>query len=247
MSKLIDLTGQRFGRLIVIEKDKTRITNSGSYWICQCDCGTIKSIKSSSLRRGEIQSCGCLRNERIKQSKNSISEENMVGKRFGKLTVISRNYEKGRPGITYWNCQCDCGNTKIVSGANLRRTDGQGTVSCGCLHRSIAVDIIQHILTDNNIPFLIEYRFSDLIHRPFDFALLDNNSNVVKLIEFDGEQHYFDIPSWGGLKLQQERDKIKNEYALTHNIPLIRIPYYEKNNLTLDLLLSDKYLVKDIH
>ena len=59
MSKLIDLTGQKFGRLTVIKKDTDKITNSGSYWICQCDCGNIKSIKSSSLRRGEIVSCGC--------------------------------------------------------------------------------------------------------------------------------------------------------------------------------------------
>ena len=58
MSKLIDLTNQTFGRLTVLEKDKARKTNSGSYWICQCECGNIKSIKSSSLRRGEITSCG---------------------------------------------------------------------------------------------------------------------------------------------------------------------------------------------
>lgn len=59
MSKLIDLTNQTFGRLTVLEKDKKRKTNSGSYWICQCECGNIKSVKSSSLRRGEITSCGC--------------------------------------------------------------------------------------------------------------------------------------------------------------------------------------------
>ena len=37
-------------------------TNNGSYWLCECECGNVKSIKSSSLRRGEIQSCGCFRN-----------------------------------------------------------------------------------------------------------------------------------------------------------------------------------------
>lgn len=62
MSKLIDLTGQKFGKLLVISKDINKKTNSGSYWVCKCDCGKIKSVKSSSLRRGEIQSCGCLRN-----------------------------------------------------------------------------------------------------------------------------------------------------------------------------------------
>ena len=39
MSKLIDLTGQKFGLLTVLEKDNNRISNNGSYWICQCECG----------------------------------------------------------------------------------------------------------------------------------------------------------------------------------------------------------------
>lgn len=54
MSKLIDLTGNKYGFLTVLEKDNNRKTNNGSYWICKCDCGKIKSIKSSSLRNGEI-------------------------------------------------------------------------------------------------------------------------------------------------------------------------------------------------
>lgn len=69
MSKLIDLTGQKFGKLEVLYKDTERKTNSGSYWICKCECGKIKSIKSSSLRRGEILSCGCLRNKKIAEMK----------------------------------------------------------------------------------------------------------------------------------------------------------------------------------
>ena len=79
MSKLIDLTGQKFGRLTVIKKD-SKITNSGSYWICKCECGKIKSVKSSALRRGEIQSCGCLRNERSKKAKEDLGlVDNLVG------------------------------------------------------------------------------------------------------------------------------------------------------------------------
>ena len=80
MSKLIDLTNQKFGRLTVLCKDTERITKNGSYWICQCECGKTKSVKSSSLRRGEIQSCGCLRNERIAQTKEQLGlVDNLVG------------------------------------------------------------------------------------------------------------------------------------------------------------------------
>jgi hypothetical protein len=56
---VIDLTGQRFGRLVVSGQDgKTR---SGGYaWACVCDCGNRKTVSSSNLRRSLIKSCGCL-------------------------------------------------------------------------------------------------------------------------------------------------------------------------------------------
>jgi hypothetical protein len=59
MRAFIDLKGQRFGRLLVKEKAKTRIKRA--YWLCQCDCGTIKEIAGHQLRRGNTQSCGCYR------------------------------------------------------------------------------------------------------------------------------------------------------------------------------------------
>ena len=69
MSQLIDLTGNKYGKLTVLKKDENRKTKSGSYWICQCECGNVKSVKSSSLRRGEIQSCGCLRKEAAQKAR----------------------------------------------------------------------------------------------------------------------------------------------------------------------------------
>ena len=83
MSRLIDLTGNKYGRLTVLHKDTERKTNSGSYWVCQCNCGKIKSIKSSSLRRGEIESCGCLRNERTYEA-NEHNRDHLEGQKFGK-------------------------------------------------------------------------------------------------------------------------------------------------------------------
>ena len=242
MSKLIDLTGQKFGRLTVLKKDDQKKTSSSSYWICQCECGKIKSIKSSSLRRGEVQSCGCLRNERIAEVKKTISEE-LIGQKFGKLLVLKRSERKGPGGELYWICQCDCGKIIEVRGQSLKRTDGNQTVSCGCFHRSIGAQNILNIFEQNDISYIAEYTFKELPKSRFDFAILDNNNNIIRLIEFDGEQHYKDIPAWGGLELQQQRDQIKNDFAKKHQIPLIRIPYWERNNITLELLFSDKYLI----
>ena len=240
MSKMIDLTGQRFGRLLVKEKDNKRITNSGSYWICECDCGKIKSVRSSSLRRGEIQSCGCFRIEQSRAAKEKLSKEFMLEKRFGKLIVKERSSRKGNAGELYWICECDCGNVVEVRGHDLLRKDGNQTVSCGCFHRSIGAQNIYDCLINNNINFIDEYSFIDLPRSRFDFAIIENNQ-VTRLIEFDGEQHFIDIPKWGGLELQQERDKVKNEYALSHNIPLVRIPYWERNNITLEMIFDSKY------
>jgi hypothetical protein len=63
MSVLIDLVGQRFGRLTVIRIGKKANKNSGRYWWCRCDCGYEKEIPSHSLRRLLTQSCGCLSRE----------------------------------------------------------------------------------------------------------------------------------------------------------------------------------------
>ena len=79
----------------------------------------------------------------------------------------------------------------------------------------------------------------------FDFAIVENGK-IKRLIEFDGEQHFKDIPSWGGLELQQQRDKVKNEYALSHNIPLVRIPYWERDNITMEMILGSTYEVREV-
>lgn len=76
----------------------------------------------------------------------------------------------------------------------------------------------------------------------YDFVILKNNT-PIRLIEFDGEQHYKNIANWDSLELQQKRDQIKNEYALSHNIPLVRIPYWERDNITLDMIMGEQYEV----
>lgn len=59
-AKLIDLTGQRFGRLLVVSRAESA---RRARWNCQCDCGQQKSVSSSNLRCGLATSCGCYREE----------------------------------------------------------------------------------------------------------------------------------------------------------------------------------------
>ena len=58
---LIDLTGMRFGRLTVIERDAAR--GREAKWLCKCDCGNTKVVQGNHLRAGSIRSCGCLGSE----------------------------------------------------------------------------------------------------------------------------------------------------------------------------------------
>lgn len=65
MSRLKDLTGQRFGRLIVIQ----RIPSCGidTYWLCACDCGQNSEVNAHNLNSGNSTSCGCLHREKARE------------------------------------------------------------------------------------------------------------------------------------------------------------------------------------
>ena len=113
-----DLTGQRFGRLTVIELDCTS-KDKDTWWICRCDCGEFTTVRASVLKKGATKSCGCLK------------YDNLEGMKFGRLTVLERDCDNGRKG-THWICKCDCGNYAIVTTGRLKR--GQSK-SCGCINR----------------------------------------------------------------------------------------------------------------
>lgn len=57
-----DLTGKRFGRLVVLRRSEKRC-GASLKWLCQCDCGNIVDVIGSNLRGGRTESCGCLRSE----------------------------------------------------------------------------------------------------------------------------------------------------------------------------------------
>ena len=129
----------------------------------------------------------------------------------------------------------------MVAANNLVRGH---TKSCGCFHSSFGQETIKKILEQNQIPFKNEYVIKKLNNKRFDFAILNSTNQVIRLIEFDGEQHFKEVPIFtNSLAENQKVDKLKNEWAKQHNIPLVRIPYWERNNITLEMIMGDKYLV----
>ena len=67
MGKKIDMVGGRYGRLKVLEEDKTRANDGRVKWNCVCDCGNFITVSGSHLRSGHTQSCGCYRADNSSQ------------------------------------------------------------------------------------------------------------------------------------------------------------------------------------
>jgi len=68
---ITDITGARFGRLVVLHRDCVLHRKSGGTvvkWMCQCDCGTKMSVRSGCLRSGHTTSCGCLQRDRAREA-----------------------------------------------------------------------------------------------------------------------------------------------------------------------------------
>lgn len=131
MGRLIDLTGKIFGRLTVLGRDTSRYDGRNVFWWCKCICGKTVSVRGQDLRSGNSKSCGCL-NQEITSARNT---NNLIGKKFSRLTVLRRADINGDGGKAKWICQCDCGNIVEVTGDHL--VSGH-TQSCGCLQKELA-------------------------------------------------------------------------------------------------------------
>lgn len=150
------------------------------------------------------------------------------------IELVSDKFKKSDSKLTF---KCSKHGLFDMTWANFYR--GKRCPKC---NQSKGESKIEQWLKENNIDYERQYAFEDCRHLSllkFDFYL--PNYNIC--IEYDGEQHKKPI-CFGGIsekeaikefKLTQERDKIKNEYCKTHNIPLLRIPYTEFDNIEIIL------------
>ena len=107
---------------------------------------------------------------------------------------------------------------------------------CPACNISKAEQEINLFLLNKGINYEREYTFNDLKGLKggllrFDFAILDENNDIQFLLEYDGEFHYQPIEGEDALQVQQIHDKFKDEYCLSNNISLVRIPYWERDNM----------------
>lgn len=141
MTKLIDLTGQKFSRWTVISRSGNR--GRLTYWNCQCECGNKADVGSSALRDGRSRSCGCLKNEETKErsvthgmshSKEYSSWNDMMKRCYNKNASHYNNY--GGRGIAvcdrwlkFENFYADMGDR--LEGTSIDRIDNNGNYEPG--------------------------------------------------------------------------------------------------------------------
>lgn len=126
------------------------------------------------------------------------------------------------------NIKCSCGNIFTTSFANYSKHGVDTCYSCSC-KESVGEERIRKYLELNKIEYIQEKRFDDCRDNkplPFDFYLPNHNL----IIEFDG-RHHFEEKGRGNYEITVKHDKIKNQYCKEHNINLLRIPYWEGNNI----------------
>lgn len=116
---------------------------------------------------------------------------------------------------------------------------GQRNHGTGCPHckQSKGNNKVKEILEKYNTRYDPEYSIEEcrsIRKLPFDFGVLNENTQLLSLIEYQGEQHYRPIKKWGGdeeLIEIQKRDLIKFNYCKENNIPLLRIHYKDFKNI----------------
>ena len=232
MSRMIDETGNKYGLLTVIDRAPSK--NKKTYWRCICDCGREHIVNASNLRTGAVKSCGqCIYNNK---------KQDLTGQQFGVLKVLKE--APSQNGKIMWKCECIyCNRKTIVSGTNLKTGH---TKSCTCITGSTGEYIIKTILEENNIDFVEQYMIDSFKLSTggipkFDFAIFNKEKKLLCFIEFDGEQHYITTGGWNDESchnLTIQRDIEKNQYCQKHNIPLVRIPYYELNQVNILYILQ---------
>lgn len=214
-----DLTGQKFGKLTVVEYVYTK--NKRAYYRCSCECGGEKIAQGKLLKNGHITSCGCMTGRK----------QNLIGKKFGKLTV-KELIGKNKCNSQIWLCSCECGGYIEATTKDLNSGHVQ---TCGCFN-SRGNSIIQQILEGMKEEFKAEYRVKiEDYYMRYDFYLPHYNL----YIEYDGEGHYEPIDFAGkgeewaknNFERVQKYDSLKNQYCKDNNINLLRIPYWDFNNI----------------
>lgn len=130
--------------------------------------------------------------------------KDLTGQRFGMLTAVSISHRKGTR--TYWNCKCDCGRTRVVSGDHLKRMDN---TDCGCTRKHISYSK-KHGMSDSRlytIWALMKYRCNNPNRKEY----ADYGGRGIRVCkEWNDPQNFIDWALNNGYSDDLTLDRIDN-------------------------------------
>ena len=132
MRKKVIEPGTRFGNLLVIKETDPYVQANGKRkirYLCKCDCGREIAVRSDYLTSGKQIHCFTCGNKTRGMRANSDPAK-MIGKKFGKWTVISRS-EKSIGDHAGYLCRCECGTESIIQSSSLTSGNSTCCKSCG--------------------------------------------------------------------------------------------------------------------
>lgn len=164
-----------------------------------------------------------------------------VNKILPEIDIISK-YNGSSKRVRY-KCKT-CGLIHSAYASNLLR--GYGCPNCSA---SKGEKRCKKYLDENKIIYITQYEFDGLVginggNLKFDFAIFDKFNDILCLLEYDGIFHYEKQYYNDGFETIRIHDKRKNEYCISHNIPLIRIPYWEYENI--EKILDNYFNIGDL-
>ena len=121
LDKYLDLVGSKINKWLILRFNQC--SNKYHTFTCQCDCGTIKEVSCFNLCKNKSKDCGCGR----KTTSSNVKSKNLVGMKFGRLTVISKLPKSNKFNRLLYNCKCDCGREIVVPSQSLTTNH---TASC---------------------------------------------------------------------------------------------------------------------
>ena len=204
------------------------------------ECGRVFNVNASDFeKRRTCSLCGKEKTgwgRRLTQREFVSSLPDSVLEEYTLLTeyVNSRTLIKTRKKT--------CGHVNLFIPHDLRNSND----SCALCSSSKGERKIRLLLERSEVTFKEQFTFSDCVSKralPFDFAVFNKKKELELIIEFDGEQHFRNVNSWGGIesyRSTRKNDMIKNQYCRRNGIRLIRIRYdeFKELNKTIEMLLS---------